>query len=43
MPEFGMMFKLNADYDNVEWYGYGTRGNLCRPCRHAGKTWHLQK
>ena len=21
MPEFGMMFKLNADYDNVEWYG----------------------
>ena len=23
MPEFGMMFKLNADYDNVEWYGYG--------------------
>ncbi len=23
MPEFGMMFRLNADYDNVEWYGYG--------------------
>ena len=23
MPEFGMMFKLNADDDNVEWYGYG--------------------
>ncbi len=23
MLEFGMMFKLNADYDNVEWYGYG--------------------
>lgn len=23
MPEFGMMFKLNADYDNVEWYCYG--------------------
>lgn len=23
MPEFGMMFKLNADYDNVEWYGFG--------------------
>ena len=23
MPEFGMMFKLNADYDNVERYGYG--------------------
>ena len=23
MPEFGMMFKFNADYDNVEWYGLG--------------------
>lgn len=23
MPEFGVMFKLDADYDNVEWYGYG--------------------
>ena len=23
MPEFGVMFKLNADYDNVEWYGLG--------------------
>ncbi|MCL2034364.1 MAG: DUF4981 domain-containing protein [Oscillospiraceae bacterium] len=23
MPEFGMMFKLNADYDNLEWYGMG--------------------
>lgn len=23
MPEFGMLFKLNADYDNVEWYGLG--------------------
>ncbi len=23
MPEFGMLFKLNADYDRVEWYGYG--------------------
>ena len=23
MPEFGVMFKLNADYDKVEWYGYG--------------------
>lgn len=23
MPEFGMLFKLNADYDNVEWYGMG--------------------
>lgn len=23
MPEFGVMFKLNADYDQVEWYGLG--------------------
>ena len=23
MPEFGMIFKLSADYDNVKWYGLG--------------------
>lgn len=23
MPEFGMMFKMDADYDHVEWYGNG--------------------
>ncbi len=23
MPEFGMLFKLDADYDHVEWYGNG--------------------
>lgn len=23
MPEFGMMFRFNADYDNIEWYGLG--------------------
>ena len=23
MPEFGMMFKMNADYDRLEWYGLG--------------------
>ena len=23
MPEFGMMFKLNGDYDRLEWYGLG--------------------
>lgn len=23
MPEFGVIFKFNADYDNVEWYGNG--------------------
>lgn len=23
MPEFGVMFKFNADYENVEWFGNG--------------------
>ena len=23
MPEFGMMFQFNADYDRLEWYGLG--------------------
>ncbi len=23
MPEFGMLFKLDADYDQVKWYGFG--------------------
>jgi len=23
MPEFGMMFKINADYNRVKWYGLG--------------------
>ncbi|MCR5136484.1 MAG: DUF4981 domain-containing protein [Oscillospiraceae bacterium] len=23
MPEFGMLFKFNADYDRIRWYGYG--------------------
>ena len=23
MPEFGVIFKFNADYENVEWYGNG--------------------
>ena len=23
MPEFGLIFKFNADYDRVEWYGLG--------------------
>ena len=25
MPEFGVIFKFNADYDRVEWYGLGDR------------------
>ena len=24
MPEFGMMFQIDADYDHVEWYGNGS-------------------
>lgn len=27
MPEFGMMFKLDADYDTVNWYGLGPMEN----------------
>ncbi len=23
MPEFGVIFKFDADYDRIEWYGYG--------------------
>lgn len=23
MPEFGFIFKMNADYENLKWYGYG--------------------
>lgn len=23
MPEFGVMFRLDADYDHLKWYGYG--------------------
>jgi len=27
MPEFGMMFKFDADYENIEWYGMGPEEN----------------
>ena len=27
MPEFGMMLKLDADYENLEWYGMGPEEN----------------
>jgi len=27
MPEFGMMFKLDADYEHLEWYGMGPEEN----------------
>ena len=30
VPEFGVMFKFNADYDHVEWYGLGEAEDLRR-------------
>ena len=36
MPEFGMMFRMNADYDNVEWYGYGPKETYADR-RHGAK------
>jgi len=27
MPEFGMLFKIDADYENLEWYGMGPEEN----------------
>lgn len=35
MPEFGVMFKLNADYDNVTWYGMGPSETYVDRCRGA--------
>lgn len=29
MPEFGMMFKLSADFSNLEWYGNGPEETYC--------------
>lgn len=29
MPEFGMMFKMSADFDNLEWYGNGPEETYC--------------
>jgi beta-galactosidase len=29
MPEFGVIFKMSADYDNVEWYGLGPEETYC--------------
>ncbi len=33
MPEFGMMMKLNADYDTLEWYGLGPEETYADRCR----------
>lgn len=35
MPEFGVMFKLNADYDRVTWYGMGPSETYADRCRGA--------
>lgn len=29
MPEFGMLFKFDADYENLTWYGYGPSETYC--------------
>ncbi len=29
MPEFGVMFKMSADFDNLEWYGNGPEETYC--------------
>ena len=36
MPEFGMMFKLDADYDTVKWYGLGQQETY-EDRQHGGK------
>ncbi|MBP3490062.1 MAG: DUF4981 domain-containing protein [Roseburia sp.] len=35
MPEFGMLFKLNADYDRLEWYGLGPQETYADRMRGA--------
>ena len=32
MPEFGVMFKFDADYDNVTWYGMGPEETYVDRC-----------
>lgn len=36
MPEFGMMFKMDADYDHMEWYGNGPMETYADR-KHGGK------
>ena len=33
MPEFGVMFKLSADYDHLEWYGLGPAETYADRCK----------
>lgn len=35
MPEFGVMFKLDADYEQVAWYGMGPEETYTDRCRGA--------
>lgn len=35
MPEFGMMMKINADYNQVEWYGMGPDETYTDRCKGA--------
>ena len=35
MPEFGVMFKFNADYENVTWYGMGPAETYADRCKGA--------
>lgn len=35
MPEFGVMFKFNADYNQVTWYGMGPEETYTDRCRGA--------
>lgn len=34
MPEFGLLFRLNADYNQLKWYGHGPEETYCD--RNAG-------
>ena len=36
MPEFGMLFKFDADYDRIRWYGLGPKETYCDR-KHGGK------
>ena len=35
MPEFGMIMKINADYDRLEWYGLGPAETYADRCKGA--------
>lgn len=35
MPEFGVMFKVDADYDQVKWYGMGPEETYVDRCKGA--------